>query len=160
MNESSTWIPLRDLKESNPIEVEEYAVRASISNEPAFAWWVGSKIKRKNKLIKQVRHRLVKKIFKFGIKIPNSVEEALSLDQENGNDLWKRAIEKGIGNARVAFQLLEEGEKVPVGSKEIPYHFIFDVKLDLTRKARLVAGGHRNKDVPAVATFFTVASPA
>ena len=72
--------------------------------------------------------------------------------------MWKRAIEKEIGNIRVAFQLLEEGEKVPVGPKEIPYHIIFDIKLDLTRKARLVAGGHRNKDVPAVATFSTVAS--
>ena len=100
----------------------------------------------------------MKKALKFGVKVPNSVQEALDLDKENGNDLWKKAIEKEIGNVRVAFQLLEEGEKVPVGSKEIPYHIIFDVKLDLTRKARLVAGGHRNKDVPSVATFSTVAS--
>ena len=32
------------------------------------------------------------------------------------------------------------------------------MKLDLTRKARLVAGGHRNKDVPKYTTFSTVAS--
>ena len=35
---------------------------------------------------------------------------------------------------------------------------MFDVKLDLTRKVRLVAGDHRNKDVPSFATFSTVAS--
>lgn len=58
----------------------------------------------------------------------------------------------------VAFHLIEEGECIPVGSKEIPYHVIFDVKLDLTRKARLVAGGHRNKDVPKYTTFSVVVS--
>jgi hypothetical protein len=40
----------------------------------------------------------------------------------------------------------------------IPYHIVFDVKMDLTRKARLVAGGHRNKDVPSHLTYSSVAS--
>ena len=155
---SSNWIPLKDIKEANPIEVAEYAVRAHISNEPAFAWWVNSTLKRRNKVIKQVHHRLAKKTHKFGIKVPNSVEEALRLDKDNGNDLWKKAIDKELGNVRIAFKLLEEGERLPGGSKEIPYHIIFDVKLDLTRKARLVAGGHRNKHVPTYTTFSTVAS--
>ena len=155
---TSNWVPLRDIKEANPIEVAEYAVRAKIADEPAFAWWVGHTLRRRDKIIKQVRHRLAKKATKFGIKVPNSVKEALALDQENGNDLWKKAIEKELGNVRVAFKLLDEGERLPVGSKEIPYHIIFDVKLDLTRKARLVAGGHKNKNVPTFTTFSTVAS--
>ena len=58
----------------------------------------------------------------------------------------------------MAFKLLEEGEHLPVRSKLIPYHIIFDIKPDLTRKARLVAGGYRNKDVPKYTTFSTVAS--
>ena len=45
-----------------------------------------------------------------------------------------------------------------MGSKLIPYHIIYDDKFDLTRKARLVAGGHRNKKVPPHTTFSTVAS--
>jgi hypothetical protein len=45
-------------------------------------------------------------------------------------------------NNAVAFQFLEEGENVPVGSKWIPFHMIFDIKCDFTRKARFVAGGH------------------
>ncbi len=32
--------------------------------------------------------------------------------------------------------------KAPVGSKWIPCHVIFDIKMDFTRKARFVAGGH------------------
>jgi hypothetical protein len=31
---------LKDLKESNPVEVAEYAVANKIDDEPAFAWWV------------------------------------------------------------------------------------------------------------------------
>ena len=155
---TSNWIPLKDIKESNPLEVAEYATRASISDEPAFAWWVNPTLKRRNKIIKQVQHRLVKKSTKFGIKVPESVDEALRLDVENGNSLWQKAIEKELGNVRIAFKLLEQGERLPAGSKLIPYHIIFDVKLDLTRKARLVAGGHRNKNVPTFTTFSTVAS--
>mgnify|MGYP003323777236 FL=1 len=49
-------------------------------------------------------------------------------------------------------------KSLPVGSTHIPYHIIFDVKYDLTRKARLVAGGHRHKDVSAHLSYLSVAS--
>jgi hypothetical protein len=35
-----TWVPLKELKSSNPVEVAEYAVTNQIVEEPAFAWWV------------------------------------------------------------------------------------------------------------------------
>ena len=31
---------------------------------------------------------------KFGIKVPNTVEKALALHNENGNELWWKAIQK------------------------------------------------------------------
>jgi hypothetical protein len=37
---TSNWIPVKDLKESNPIKTAEYAVANKIAEEPAFAWWV------------------------------------------------------------------------------------------------------------------------
>ena len=37
---STQWLDLKDLKDSNPIEVAEYTVANKISEEPAFAWWV------------------------------------------------------------------------------------------------------------------------
>ncbi len=36
-----------------------------------------------------------------------------------------------------------EGDDVPRFYKNIDCHMIFDVKMDLTRKARLVASGHQ-----------------
>ena len=47
---------------------------------------------------------------------------------------------------------------IPVGTKKIDYHFIFDIKMDLTRKARLVPGGHRKKNVPKHTSYSTLVS--
>ena len=46
---------------------------------------------------------------------------------------------------------------VPVGYKEIKCHMIFDVKADLTRKARFVADGHLT-DPPKESTYSSVVS--
>ena len=46
---------------------------------------------------------------------------------------------------------------MPIGHKKITAHMVVDVKMDLTRKARLVAGGHLT-DVPKESTFSSVVS--
>lgn len=75
-----------------------------------------------------------------------------AIDRENGNNLWDKAIKKELTNTLISFHLLEDGEPIPAGSKEIPYHIIFDIKL------RLVAGGNKHKDVPSYATYSSVVS--
>ena len=45
-------------------------------------------------------------------------------------------------NNTIAFEFLEPGASIPIGYKRNPLHMIFNVKMDFTRKARLVAGGH------------------
>ena len=37
---SVDWVPLKDLKQSNPVDMAEYAVANEISDEHAFNWWV------------------------------------------------------------------------------------------------------------------------
>jgi hypothetical protein len=41
----------------------------------------------------------------------------------------------------MAFEFKDD-DVMPIAHKKIDLHMIFDVKSDLTRKARLVAGGH------------------
>jgi hypothetical protein len=36
---STDWLPLKDLKDSNPVEDAKYAISNGISKEPAFFWW-------------------------------------------------------------------------------------------------------------------------
>lgn len=60
-------------------------------------------------------------------------------------------------NAKVAFKLLSQGERPPPGHSEITCHLVFDVKLDMTRKARYVAGGHLT-DVSTNMTYSSILS--
>ena len=143
---TETWIPLKDLKESNPVEVAEFAKAKGIDNEPAFAWWVPYTLKKRDAIISKIKSRVRKTTHKYGIEVPTRVEHALELDKKNGNTLWQQAIEKEMHNVGVAFQILEEDENLPVGWTKATGHMIFDVKMDFTRKARWVLDGHKCAD--------------
>lgn len=59
--------------------------------------------------------------------------------------MWKTAMKKEIDGIREhgTFLFLPPGAKPQEGYQEAPLRMIFDVKADLRRKARLVAGGHK-----------------
>jgi len=139
---STSWEYLKDMKESFPLQVAEFAISQGIQELPGFRWWVHQTIKRRNRIINAIKMRFKKKSHKYGIQVPMSVAEAYQIDKETNTDCWHQAILKEMTNNAVAFRFLEEGERIPVGSTWIPFHMIFDVKCDLTRKARFVAGGH------------------
>ena len=87
--------------------------------------------------------RYHKMTHKLGIKVPKTVEEALSLDKENGNDLWWKTIQKEMSAVKVAFKILDDDDRLPIGSQYMKYHIVFSIKMeDFSRKACLVAGGH------------------
>ena len=77
--------------------------------------------------------------------------EALQIDKDTGTTYWWDAIKKEMDKVMVAFDVEEEltaddvrqgvARRDFVGYQEITCHWVFDVKMDLTRKARLVAGG-------------------
>ena len=56
---------------------------------------------------------MVKKKIKFGIQVTQIVNEAMRLDENNGNRLWRDGIAKDIDAVIIAFKLLGEGEKPP-----------------------------------------------
>jgi len=58
-----------------------------------------------------------------------------------------------MSNVMVAFKPLDLGASPPDDYKESPLRMIFDVKMDFTRKARLVAGGHLT-DPPEALTYY------
>ena len=157
-DQSTSWVPLKVIKESNPIQVSEFAVAHGYDNEPAFAWWVHKVLRKRDRIIKKVSTRCRKsRRMKFGLEIPNTVEEALQIDKKNGNNFWAEAIEKEMTNARIAFEVMPKDEKPPPGYKQITCHLVFDIKMDLTRKARYVAGGHLT-DPPTSLTYASVVS--
>ena len=154
---SSTWAPLKDLKESNPIDVAVYVVGNKIYEEAAFAWWVPYTLKKRDHIIAKVKTWYLKNSHKFGVEVPTTVEKAYHLDKKNGNTLWRDAIHNEMKNVAVAFHILDHGKNEPVGYEHITCHLIYDVKMDLCRKARFVAGGHTTNP-PAESTYAGVVS--
>ncbi|GAX14347.1 hypothetical protein FisN_UnNu047 [Fistulifera solaris] len=166
----SDWVPLKDLKEAYPVQVAEYAKANNIHDEPAFAWWVGDVLQKRNTILAKVKSRYWKTTHKFGIRIPKTVQEALQIDKDTGTDFWRRAIEKEMGkiSAMGTFERWNGGSaedirsgkvKLP-GFREIKCHMIFDIKMDgkFTRKARFVADGNMTGELPAYMTYSTVVS--
>jgi len=154
---STSWEPLKDMKESFPVQVAEFALSQGLLEEAAFAWWVKDVLSRKNRIIRAMKSRYARKTHKYGIQLPKSVAEAYEIDRDTGTDYWHRAITKEMTNNAAAFKFLEPDETIPVGSTWIPCHMVFDVKVDLTRKAQYVAGGHWT-DPPSQITYSTVVS--
>ena len=50
-NETQEWVPLKILKNSNPIEVFEFIVARGINKEPDFNWWVPYTLRRRDRII-------------------------------------------------------------------------------------------------------------
>jgi hypothetical protein len=77
------------------------------------------------------------------------------------------ATRKEMEKVKVAFEFCESwtpqqdrggtARRDFVGYQEIDCHMIFDIKMDLTRKARFVAGGHTTK-TPTSITYSSVIS--
>jgi hypothetical protein len=163
---SSDWIKLKDIKDSYPVQVAEYAVTNNIAHEPAFNWWVHDVLRKRNRIISKVKSKYWRTTHKFGIRVPKSVEEALQIDEETNTDLWRKALAKEMSKVRVAWKTVDDytpeqvraGKAVTlIGYQEIKCHVIFDVKMDFTRKARFVAGGHMT-ETPESMTYSSVVS--
>ncbi len=164
---SSDWVDLKHVKDSNPIELAEYAVANYIQEEPAFKWWVSQTLQIRNRMIGKVKSCYWKTSHKYGVRLPHSVQEALQIDKGTGTDFWWQAIQKEMKKVMIAFdydesvtpEQIQEGLSKGdyVGFQEIKCHMIFDVKMDLTRKARFVAGGHMTEP-PASITYSSVVS--
>lgn len=154
---STSWVPLKDMKNSYPVQVAEYAKASGIDDEPAFAWWVKHVLRKRERILKKVKSKYWRMTHKFGFELPHNVKEALEIDRKTGTTFWREAIELEMKNVMPAFKFVDDGDNIPIGYKEIPLHIVFDIKMDFTRKARLVAGGHVT-DPPSALTYSSVVS--
>jgi hypothetical protein len=154
---TESWIPLKDLKKSHTIETAEFAKARSIADEPAFAWWIPYMLRKRDIILSKINARIRKTTHKYGIEIPTSVEHACVIDRANSNTLWKDALAKEMTEVKVAFEVLEEEMKAPIGWSKVAGHLVWDVKMDFTRKARWVLDGHKTRN-PIGSTYAGVVS--
>ena len=156
---SSNWVALKDLKNSYPVELADYAISNKLEDEPAFAWWIPYTIKKRKIIISKLKSKYWERTHKYGFRIPKNVEEALEIDKETNTTFWRDAINEEMKKVRVAFEEHEGDPNDLVGYQKISTHLIFDIKLseNFRRKARLVADGHKTQ-TPKSVTYSSVVS--
>ncbi len=147
-NGEIAWVRLPALRLQDPYLLIKYAIKRRLLGlgYPEWAWIraYANNDDTLSQLTIAFNARRGEPTYKFGIEVPTNVAQAMTLDQQNNDTLWHDAIVTELHqiNDYETFRTLD-GQPIPVGYKKIPYQIIFDVKFDLRRKARLVAGGHR-----------------
>ena len=106
---SSDWIKSKDIKDSYPVEIAEYAAANQIANEPAFNWWVQTVLRKRNRIISKLKTRYWRSTHKFGIEVPKTVQEALAIDKRTGTEFWRKAIDKEMSKVKVAWKAHDGG---------------------------------------------------
>jgi hypothetical protein len=86
-NGSESWVALKDMKESHPVQMAEFAKARSIADQPAFAWWVPYTLRKRDIKLSKIKTRIRRTTHKYGIQVPNELAHSLQLDRENGNRL-------------------------------------------------------------------------
>ena len=75
-NGSESWVTLKKLKESLPVDLAEYAKARVIVDEPVFAWWVPCTMRKRDTIISVVKPCQRKISHKYGIELHTSVKHA------------------------------------------------------------------------------------
>jgi hypothetical protein len=78
---TTSWKRLVDLKESNPVEVAEYAAAKSFLNSPDFVWWSPHVLQKRTSIIADVTKRYHKRTHKFRIEVPKIWDDCVRLDK-------------------------------------------------------------------------------
>ena len=82
------------------------------------------------------------------------------MDKEIGNVLWYKAIQKEMSAVKVAFKILDDDERPPIGSQNMKCHMVFSTKMEnFSRNACPVAGGHM-VEAPKILTYASMVSRA
>ncbi len=146
---SETWEPLNLMIKNDPITLAKYAKDKGLLETPG--WKTLRRIARRAKFVQQMinaskrqqQHDAVR--YKFGVRVPRNVKEALMLDRENGNTYWQEAMDAELDqlNEYNTFRSVGHNARTPDGYQCIPCRMVFDVKQSLKRKARFVARGDR-----------------
>ena len=120
---------------------------------------------KRNCIISKLKKKYWRTTHKFRLEVPHSVKRAYEINAETGTYLWRKAISKEMLKVKVAY---EENEAISkeirsgeasgfVRFHEITCHFIFNVKMDVSRKCQMVASG-ATTEMPASLTYSSVVS--
>ena len=76
----TSWVPLKDLKASNLLELVEYTINDKIEFGTFLHWWVRGVAKLLDRNIGKVDKKYWKTHHKFGMRVPKTVDEVLHIE--------------------------------------------------------------------------------
>ena len=121
---TKTWEPLNIIAKDDPVTLAQYAKDHDLLDKPG--WKFLRKIARREKLFKrmvnQARLKSKKAVrYKFGVRVPRTVKEAIEIDIENGNTFWQDAISLELAQLfdYLTFHSIGKGTKIPEGYQYI-----------------------------------------
>ena len=79
-------------------------------HDPLFAWWVPFTLRKWNQIISKLQKKYWRTTHKFGIEVLCTVKRAYEIDEETGNEFFRKAIAKETLKIKVAY---EENEATP-----------------------------------------------
>ena len=79
--------------------------------------------------------KATKKHYKFGVEVLYTVSQAIMMDKDKQNNLWKEVMERKIKDidALNSFIPHDNKESLPKDYEFIPVHFVFEVRYDSRR---------------------------
>ena len=107
------------------------AVTQVIQVEPVFTQWVDEVLMTRNRIINKIKSQYWTTEYKFGIDLPNNIEDVFRLYEQNGNHFWRTSIEKETKTIRSSCQPYKKDEKNIPPEK---YVLIGNTALLITRK--------------------------
>ena len=166
----TTWETFRNLKEDYPRITAQYIVQHNVTRKRSRGdrdlQWAKKVVRDMDRAIRRL-HRLYdfsiaddgsiksqrrtkkKKVsraptMKYGVEVPRTVKQAIELDNKNKNTFWQDAMALEMDSLikMDCFKFHDKTYNPGPDYQRTTLHIIFDVKQDLRRKARLVAGGH------------------
>jgi hypothetical protein len=145
---SETFEPLSVMAKEDPITCAKYAKDNDLLDKPGWKSLqrIASRTLKFSRMCLQAKLQTERRgpTYKFGILLPTDRNHALRIDKDNDDHLWETSL--GTEMDQIAeyntFRNMGRGAKPPRDHQRIRVHFVFDVKHDLRRKSRLVAGGH------------------
>ena len=159
----TTWVNYKIIFDNDLVSVALYAKRNGLLSTPG---WKNCKrfihnskaLARMANQAKLHNHRLRPK-YKYGVQVPRNHDEAVWIDNKNGNTSWQDAEKVELDQLREyeTFRDLGKGAAIPDGFKKIPCHMVCDFKANGRHKARFVGGGHRT-DTPIGSIYSGVVS--
>ena len=87
------------------MEVAEFVSAAGIDSEPDFVWWVLYTLIQIDRIISALISRTKWVSLNYGVQILSTVQEVYDLDKVNVNTLYYYALNNGMKNLKVAFDI-------------------------------------------------------